>query len=172
MPAKGGLREAARVLGKYKFVLPVVLVGLILVVWSGNTETKTPSANQTYVPFPLTETEREMEEALGKIAGAGQVKVVLTLKTDMTLVLQEDQKVKSDTRQDGQSTVTQNEKETKTVWSGGSNGQPVVVRRIYPEFRGALVVCSGSGDPAVRLNVLQAVAALTGLTSDKITVCQ
>lgn len=170
MPGKDGLREAIRVLGKYKYVLPVALVGLILVLWSGNTEQSKPSTSQAYVPYPLSETQKELEEVLGKIAGAGQVKVVLTLKTDMTLVLQEDQKVKSDIRQDGQTTATQSEKESKTVWPGGSNGQPVIVRRIYPEFRGALVVCEGGGNPSVRLNILQAVAALTGLTSDKITV--
>ena len=40
----------------------------------------------------------------------------------------------------------------------------------YPQFRGALVVCQGGGDPAVRLAVIEAVSALTGLGSDKISV--
>lgn len=35
---------------------------------------------------------------------------------------------------------------------------------------GAVIVCRGAGDPGVRLNVTNAVAAYTGLGSDKITV--
>jgi len=35
---------------------------------------------------------------------------------------------------------------------------------------GAVVVCEGAQDPAVRLNVTNAVAAYTGLGSDKISV--
>lgn len=35
---------------------------------------------------------------------------------------------------------------------------------------GAVIVCSGADDPGVRLNVTNAVAAYTGLGSDKITV--
>ncbi len=35
---------------------------------------------------------------------------------------------------------------------------------------GAVIVCAGANDPAVRLNVTNAVAAYTGLGCDKITV--
>jgi len=35
---------------------------------------------------------------------------------------------------------------------------------------GAVIVCQGAADPGVRLNVTNAVAAYTGLGSDKITV--
>ena len=35
---------------------------------------------------------------------------------------------------------------------------------------GAVIVCDGANDPSVRLNVTNAVAAYTGLGSDKITV--
>ena len=38
------------------------------------------------------------------------------------------------------------------------------------EFTGAVVVCDGAGRAAVRLRVVQAVAAFTGLGSDKIIV--
>ena len=46
----------------------------------------------------------------------------------------------------------------------------VVTREIYPQFRGALVVCQGADDPAVRLAVIEAVSALTGLGSDRVCV--
>lgn len=162
-------RDAARMLGKYKIVLPVILLGLLMILWPGMTD-KAPEADASYTPFPLREAEQSLETVLSTVAGAGQVKVMLTLKTDMTVVLQEDVKQKEDIRQDGQSNDTLKERDAKTVLIGGSSGQPIVVRRVYPEFRGALVVCEGGGDPQVRLSVTNAVASLTGLGSDKITV--
>lgn len=170
MPGAKGWRDTLYKLGKYKFVLPLALLGLLLILWPSGAE-NAKTGDISYIPYPLGETERTLEEALGKIAGAGQVKVMLTLKTDMTLVLQEDQKVGGETRQDGQSSQTQTQKESKTVLVGGSSaGRPIVVQRVYPEFRGALVVCEGGASPAVRLAVVTAVTALTGLGSDKITV--
>ena len=157
-------RDMAGKLGKYKIVIPVILLGLLMILWPGPSG-KAPASDFSYAPFPLREAEQSLETALGAIAGAGQVKVMLTLKTDMTLVLQEDVKQKSDVRQDPQSTLT--ERDAKTILIGG---QPVVVRRVYPEYRGALIVCEGGADAQVRLAVTQAVSALTGLGSDKITV--
>ena len=36
----------------------------------------------------------------------------------------------------------------------------------------ALVVCPGGNDPAVKLQISEAVAALTGLGADKISICK
>ena len=43
---------------------------------------------------------------------------------------------------------------------------------LTPQFQGALVVCPGGGDPAVQLRLLEAVSALTGLGSDRISICE
>jgi len=44
------------------------------------------------------------------------------------------------------------------------------VQTLEPEYRGALVVCEGAASAAVRLEVTQAVAALTGIGTDHIVV--
>ena len=41
-----------------------------------------------------------------------------------------------------------------------------------PEKGVALVVCPGGNDPAVKLQISEAVAALTGLGADKISICK
>ena len=66
------------------------------------------------------------------------------------------------------------ERSVSTVTLGrGSGSQEVVpLQTVAPQFRGALVVCAGGDDPGVRLQVIRAVSALTGLGSDCITVCQ
>ena len=52
------------------------------------------------------------------------------------------------------------------------DSRAVVTGRTSPVYRGALVVCQGGNQPAVRLAVTEAVAALTGLTADRITVAK
>ena len=62
--------------------------------------------------------------------------------------------------------------ESTVILSTDSGEEAVLVTQRYPTFQGALVICPGGEDPAVRLALTQAVAALTGLGSDRITVCK
>lgn len=39
-----------------------------------------------------------------------------------------------------------------------------------PTYQGAIVVCQGADDPGVKLALVQAVASVTGLGTDQITV--
>ena len=65
-----------------------------------------------------------------------------------------------------------------TGWDGpvltdsGGEDTVVVTRQQYPTYRGALVVCQGGDQADVRLAVTEAVAALTGLSSDRVTVAK
>ena len=54
----------------------------------------------------------------------------------------------------------------------GSGDAGIVTRTMKPTYRGALVVCQGGGQPEVKLAVTEAVAALTGLSADRITVAK
>jgi hypothetical protein len=49
------------------------------------------------------------------------------------------------------------------------SNEAVTLIYVYPKYRGALVGCTGAGS-ALRLEITKAVAALTGLSTDKITV--
>ena len=61
---------------------------------------------------------------------------------------------------------------SEVVLTGGSGGGAVIVRTLYPTYRGALVVCEGGDRAEVRLAVTEAVSALTGLPSDRVTVAK
>jgi stage III sporulation protein AG len=166
-PWEKKLRSA---LGKYKYVLLVMLVGVVFltlpVLGSEESATKTTAAGGETTTFNLEEMEGKMADALSKIDGAGKVTVVLTVKTGARQVLAED----GESSQKGEDT----EQSTNTVVvSKGSGYQEVVaVQEIFPKFQGALVVCDGGGNPAVKLKLVEAVAALTGLGSDKISICK
>lgn len=55
---------------------------------------------------------------------------------------------------------------------GGDREETVVTRMAYPTYRGALVVCQGGDRADVKLAVTEAVSALTGLSSDRVTVAK
>ena len=74
-----------------------------------------------------------------------------------------------DTDRDGE---LRRQREPVTLNRGSGYQDVVVTRETYPVYLGAVVVCQGAGSGGVRLAVTEAVAALTGLPADRITVVQ
>lgn len=146
---------------KYRPVLLIVLAGVALMLLPAKEEAVQEPQESL---FSLEETQREMESILSCIEGTGRLQLMLTLKSGSRLQLAEDQDRTVGEGEESRRT------ETVTV-SRGSGGEDVVItQQQYPVYQGALVVCQGGDQAAVRLAVTQAVAALTGLSSDRITV--
>ena len=109
------------------------------------------------------EREAQLAPTLSGRHGAGETEVMLTLKSGSRQVLAQD----TQSRGEGERSVS-----TVTLGRGSGSQEVVPLQTVAPQFRGALVVCAGGDDPGVRLQVIRAVSALTGLGSDCITVCQ
>ena len=103
-----------------------------------------------------------MEAILGKIDGVGKLRLMLTLRSGTRLTLAENT----------QREENRTQRETVTLNRGSGYQDVVVTRETYPVYLGAVVVCQGAGSGGVRLAVTEAVAALTGLPADRITVVQ
>ncbi len=150
---------------KYKFVLLILLAGVLLMLLPSGTDEKEKVAEEpSRETFSLEATERKMEEVLGKIQGTGKLQVMLTLKSGSRLQLAEDTD-----RDEGGGEVSSS-RETVTINRGSGYEDIVVTQQFYPAYQGAVVVCQGADQAAVRLAVTEAVAVLTGLSSDRITV--
>ena len=161
-------REKLRdIFRKYRAVGLVLLAGLLLLLLptgkSSGQERQTSDDTQLY---SLEETERRMAQLLGRMSGVGRVQVMLTLKNGPELELAEDA---DDTDRDGE---LRRQREPVTLNRGSGYQDVVVTRETYPVYLGAVVVCQGAGSGGVRLAVTEAVAALTGLPADRITVVQ
>ena len=156
---------------KGKFALPVLGLGVLLLLWpSGEGETKSAASPETTAET-LAAQQKEMERILARIEGAGELHLMLTLESDGQRTLAEDTEETLGGSQDS----PESESRRETVVLSVSGGEEVVVtRRESPAYRGALVVCQGADRAEVKLAVTQAVAALTGLGADRITVvkCQ
>ena len=149
--------------GRYKYLLLAALVGIVLLLPTGTAGQKQEEGvDRNRETYDLERMERKLETVLSKINGAGKVTVVLTLKDDGKYVYAQD--INTDQREQSRKTVL--------VGQGGGGEQPIPVQRFSPVFQGALAVCPGGGDPGVRLQLTGAICALTGLSTERITICQ
>lgn len=150
-------------LGKYGYVLLVIAAGAVLLLLpSGGRDSPEEGIPSQEEAFDLEAFEEKLERTLSQIEGAGETQVVLTLDGGSRQVLARDQE--RDGEGGGSNTVV-------TVGKGSGQQEVVPLQTVAPEFRGALVVCPGGGNAPVRLKLIEAVSALTGLGSDRISVC-
>ena len=164
---KQGGKKWLAVLGTYKYVLIVIAAGILCLAWpSASREEEAERAAEGQVDAGAL--QAEMEEILGAIQGVGELRLMLTVDTGPQRELAGDTSLSYS----GSTQAPEDYSRTAetVVVSGGGEEQVVVTREIYPRFRGALVVCQGADDPAVKLSVVEAVSALTGLGSDRISV--
>ncbi len=158
-------------LGRYKFVLLIAVLGAVLMLWpsgedSGESDIAAVQLSERDVD--LRELEENMERILSKMHGVGRVDVMLTLQSGSELILATDSTLRYSGNPQNPNDYDR-ASETVTV-SGGSGSDVVVTQEKYPQYRGALIVCDGGGSDNVRLRVVEAVSALTGLGTDRIAV--
>lgn len=150
-------------LRQYKYVVLVVAIGLVLMSLPARGEgEQQPPAN---VPVPVSpDIQTQLEEILSQIQGVGKVRVLVTQDSGELTLYQADE--------DASGTLDNSSSRSQTVLVTGSDREEegLIRQVIPPKYRGAMIVCQGGDQPAVRLAVVEAVEDVTGLSSDKITV--
>lgn len=120
--------------------------------------------------------ERRLTEALSDMAGVGEVRVMITLKSSSELVVERETPVSSSVTtetdaQGGTRTVNSSEKGESVVYSTeGSSSSPYVVKTYVPEIEGVLVVAEGAGSGTVNRTVTEIVQALFHIDAHKVKV--
>lgn len=143
--------------------LPLLILGLgaLLLLWpSGKKEPAAEAKTTQAQSGEETDTQAQLERLLSSMDGVGRVELMLTTSGTDETFYQTDTRTSGDTR------------EETTVFSSAQAAQktPVVTKTKHAPYLGAVVVCDGADSAAVQLRVIQAVSALTGLGSDKISV--
>ena len=157
---------------RYKYAALILLIGAGLLLWPGGSG-HTAQTGQSEAPPAYTAAEtlrKDLEEILGQIQGVGTVRVLLTVDTDGERQLAQN----TELRYSGSAAAPEDYSRTSepVLLDGGDREETVVTRTAYPTYRGALVVCQGGDRADVKLAVTEAVSALTGLSSDRVTVAK
>ena len=148
-------QNAGKHLGKYKYALLILAVGLFLMSFPvKNTEKSEEEATE------VTVQENSMEDRLSfilsQIQGVGEVHVLLTEFCGPESVFQTD---------------GSNDRSETVIISDGNRTESGLVKQVLPPvYQGAIVVCQGGGSASVRLSVMEAVANVTGIPANRITV--
>jgi stage III sporulation protein AG len=121
--------------------------------------------------------EEKLEESLLYIEGAGEVKVLITLKESEQKVLAKDgmEDISEMTEADasgGSRKTTQSRVEKNTIYTVDERGQdvPYVVKTISPAVAGVVVIAQGADQPKVRQNIIEAIQVLFDVDMNKITI--
>ena len=163
-------------LKKNRYVAAVLLFGIVLLMipWGGDgsggeEQSAAAAETQDELSFSCDETEERMERLLSSISGAGEVRVMLTLKSGVERVIAVDTESSVETAEGAE--VNRDVKETAVIISAGSGvDDAVTLKYIYPEFQGAVIAAEGADSASVRLDITEAVMALTGLDAAKVKV--
>lgn len=148
--------------------LAVVIVGIYFTTLSNpkeeNSSTNLDTNIQTFSSSGeyITWLENKLENVLGKVKGAGNVEIILTLDKGFEYVYATEEEIKE--LASGGSVTT-----TKVVLV---NGQPVLEEEIFPSIKGIVVVSQGAEDVGVRLNLLSALQTVVSVDSSKITILE
>ena len=149
---------------KYKFVLLIIVLGIILMLMpTGEKREKIPELPAS------ADTEADMEDKLenilGQIHGVGKVDVMITEQSGAETIYQVDE--------DSAEGETNRSVKRKTVIVSGNGTQSGLVQTVTPPtYLGAIIVCQGGGSQSVKLAVANAVSAATGITLDRISVLE
>ena len=149
------------------------LCGLFLIMLSSVVpDDKDSSTNGKAVPAKAEgvdteaycrETEQKLADFLSSIDGAGRVRVYLTVGSSERYVYAEEGRASSS----GDKT----EEERKYVMTDSENGRSALALTVKcPEITGAVVACSGCGDPVVCEKIYKAVSAALDIPTGKIYV--
>ena len=150
---------------KYKYCFLILLVGVLLMLLPTGTKTTQQPVQQTVEETKEAATLQEQLSALlSQLEGAGKVQVLLTQATGEKRLYQ----TNDDTTSDDHSEICRTD---TVILTDSSRNQVGLLRQIDPPtYLGAVVLCQGAENSAVKLAITEAVSNATGLGYHKITV--
>ena len=147
-------------IGKYRYVLIVLLVGVVLMLLPSRQEKATQTQTPTESVVKKQDVQEELALILKEIDGVGDVRVMLTIAAGEETIYQ----VNTETT-DNSCRI-----DTVIVTDTDRKEQGLIQKLNPPKYLGAIVVCKGAGNAAVKLAVVEAVSRVTGLGADQISV--
>ena len=146
---------------KYAWPAIILLTGMVLLLLPGKDPQEMEGQGIIETADNIMSLEEALSEILSTVQGAGKVKVMLSVASGEETLYQSNRNLS----ENGSG------KEDTVIISDSQRNELGLIKQINPpEYQGAIVVCQGADSPAVRLALTEAVARVTGLTMDKISI--
>ncbi len=161
-------------IGKKNIVLVAIAVLIMFLLFfsefinENNNETVSKENTEIYSSQYIKTTEKELEELLENINGAGDVKVMITLENCYENVFAKGYTEKNDNKTDSQKSESEEE---YIIIKNGSNTEKCLVVKVYePTVKGVAVIAQGAGNVQVKNAITQTVCALFDISTAKVSV--
>ena len=160
--------------------LIILLVGLLLVVIAmpvsdiksdqTQDEQQVQKAENASEDTYTDALETRLENALAKVEGVGNVKVMITLASSSEKVVEKDREMTSEVQEGESGEKNTSSSETAVYANGNGEEMPYVKQELSPRIEGVLVIADGGDNAIVIENITEAVQALFGVDTHKIKV--
>ncbi len=142
---------------KTTVIILIGALGLILIGVSYIPEKEETVLQEDY----LKTTEERLKNIIESVEGAGETKVMITLKNDGEKVYVQTYKSDND--------KTENE---VVIVSGKNGNEALTQKELAPEIKGVVIVCEGGDNLRVRSDIINLVGAALGVEINRICVCK
>lgn len=164
-------------------VLLIITVIAINVIWSPEEKNKEDNEYKILAEENKNESniskeseydlEKRLEDILYKMSGVGKVKVLITYSQTSSIIPMysenENTSVTEEMDSGGGTRKQETTNSSKEVVVDSQNN--AITRTVYlPKVEGAIVLAEGGGNANVKANIIQAVAAVTGVATYKVQV--
>lgn len=161
-----------KVLASDKKIKILIFVGIfsILLIFmsdfvpdSDKTESKDNNIDSSYYSEYVDDLETRTSEIVSSIYGAGNCKVMITLKNTNEGIYAQN----TDESINDSSNSTNNE---YVLYNGSDGEEPLLIKEYFPQIQGVVIVCEGADDITVKENIVNSIASLYGISTSKICV--
>lgn len=131
------------------------------------------SNNEEFNEYNL---EQSLEDILSKMAGVGNVEVLITYsETSEVVAMYNETYVSSRTEESdtngGVRKIEQTDTNKEIIYEEKDGEKtPITQKIVMPKIEGAIITAEGAGNPNIKTNIIGAVSAATGLATYKIQV--
>ncbi len=176
-------------------VLLIITIVVINIIWNGSGQASKRENNTSSKQLANTgintkldskvenkiettnDLETQLENILSKIQGVGEVKAFINYSESSQIVAMYNETTKtSNTEESDTSGGTRKIEETDSqkdiIYEEDDQGikKPITQKVIEPKLEGAIITAKGANNPEIKANIIQAVEAVTGLSTHKIQV--
>ena len=175
------------------FILILVITIIVInVIWNGDEESNNKQTTDSNKKLAETvqntaesnnsvvdtkdELTTNLETILSNISGVGNVKVMITYsETSKTVPVYNEESSQQDTEETdsegGTRKITQTDTKKEVIYEENGEQKTLITQSVIsPTVEGAIITAEGAGDITVKTNIIQAVSAVTGLSTHKIQV--
>ena len=158
-----------------KILLPLLIIlilGVMLFDFNGTSDVKQTSNGDEDVGYTsslkyIDAIERKLGDVLCAIQGVGKTQIMISIDSSPILTVATNNEEKTVSTSGGATTTSTSE--PIIITSNGKSG-PLVLGESLPEIKGVIVVSEGAKDIKVKLDIINAVRTVLGISSDKVDV--